>query len=124
MQLRGKILGALRRAWTFIVFWADYVIDPPPKAIKWYVLGMLIAVLGGGILLGPLFAPKGSSPVYSLASPPAGIAVSFPPRVRSKDLVPLKTLKPQPPAATVKAADASKDKKKLYRKPKCNTVLC
>jgi hypothetical protein len=124
MQLRGNILGALRRVWTFIVFWADHVIDPPPKAIKWYILGTLIVALGGGVVLGPLFAPSKQKPVYSLASPPAGIAVSFPPRVRSKDLVPLKTLKSQPPAATVKAVDASKDKKKLYRKPKCNTVLC
>jgi hypothetical protein len=124
MQLRGKILGALRRAWTFVRTWADRVIDPPPAAIKWYIMGTLIIAIGGGILFGPLFAPKGPKPVYSLASPPAGIAVSFPPRVRSKDLTPLKTLKAQPPAATVKAVDASKDKKKLYRKPKCNTVLC
>jgi hypothetical protein len=124
MQLRGKILGALCRVKDTVVYYADRVIDPPPAAIKWYILGTLVVAIGGGILLGPLFAPKGPKPVYSLASPPAGIAVSFPPRVRSKDLVPLKTLKPQPPADTLKAADATKDKKKLYRKPKCNTVLC
>jgi hypothetical protein len=132
MQTNGKILALLSAGWGKLVAWAkwawrmlDTVIDPPPKAIKWYILILLVAGIGGGLVLAPWFAPqRGPKPVYSLASPPAGIAVSFPPRVRSKDLVPLKTLKPQPPPATVKAVDASKGKKSLYRKPKCNTVLC
>jgi hypothetical protein len=80
--------------------------------------------IGGGILLGPLFAPSKPKPVYSLASPPAGIAVSFPPRVRSKDLVDLKASKPQPPTDPAKATDVTKAKTRAYRRAKCNTVVC
>jgi hypothetical protein len=126
MQMRGKILALLRAGWDRLVSWFKVVVDPPPGAIGWYILAVLGIAIGGNVLFTALFdSPKPSAPKhYSLASPPAGIVVSLP--KRSEYLTPLKTIKPQPPAATVKAADASKDKKKLYRKkePACSWPFC
>jgi len=116
--LKAKALAVYGWARTML----DYVIDPPPAAIKWYILGTLVVAIGGGVILAPWFAPSQQKP--AAASPPAGIVVSVP-KPRSEYLTPLKTLKPQPPTDTVKAVDATtKGKTRAYRRPKCSTVLC
>lgn len=96
--------GVLRRAWNTIVRTANTIIDPRPAAIKWYVLAVLIAAVGGTAVLGPLFYGHKASTPFALISP-HDVIVSVPPPVpmpasaSPKDLAPLKLLKVKEPAA-------------------------
>lgn len=101
--------GVLRRAWNTLVRTANTIVDPPPAAIKWYVLAVLIAAVGGTIVLGPLFygAPSAGKP-FALISP-HDVIVSVPPppvpvSASPKDLAPLKLLKVKELAAKKKAS--------------------
>jgi hypothetical protein len=55
MDWKAKLLAGLRWARNIVVYYFNLVVDPPPAAIKWYVLAVLVIAVGGGIMLGPLF---------------------------------------------------------------------
>jgi hypothetical protein len=55
MDWKAKLLAGLRWARDTVVYYFNLVVDPPPAAIKWYILAVLAIAIGGGIMLGPLF---------------------------------------------------------------------
>jgi hypothetical protein len=119
MNWKAKLLAGIRWAWNVVVYYANLVFDPKPRAIKWYVVAVLIIAVGGGIVFGPIF--YGNAPAskpYALISP-HDVIVSVPPPVpmpasaSPKDLAPLTLLKVKDPSAKKKAAHKRRPKPRV-----------
>jgi hypothetical protein len=117
MNWKTKLLAGLRWVKDTVVYYANIVIDPPPAAIKWYVAAVLVAAIGGGLVLGPLFNGAPASKPFALISPNDVIVTVPPPKVSGppasasaspKDLPPLELLK-----APTKKKAAGKRKAKV-----------
>jgi len=112
--------GVLRRGWNTLVRTANTIVDPPPATIKWYVLAVLVAAVGGTLVLGPLFYGQPASKPYALISP-HDVIVSVPPPPApvsaspKDDLAPLKLLKGKEPVAKKKGAHKRKAKASASR---------
>lgn len=131
--LKSKALAVLRWVKDLFASGWNYTVDPPPahlKAYFWLVLAYFWLVLaisiGGYFLWAPIvngfkwFA----GPVYQAAAP-------LPPlkRIEPVYLVPSlpDVVTTVPPTVTLKAVEVAPKKparRKAYRKPKCQTVLC
>ena len=110
MDWKAKALALVVRAKNAVVYYFNLVIDPPPAAIKWYILATLIVAIGGGIIgakLSPADKPT-AAPVYLMPRMPSVVTTTLPPPSASpKDLAPLEL---------IKAKDAPKKRKVVKRK--------
>jgi hypothetical protein len=122
----ATVWGYVKPLWDKLRAGGNAVFDPPPAAIKWYVIGVLVIALGGGIfgakVKGWFVADRQAIPAmdHFVAIPRAPSVVTTtlpPPSASPKDLPPLKTLK---------TAEAKKKtgKGKPKPKPKCQAVFC
>lgn len=118
MALNGKIRSLLGAAWTKVVYYFNFVVDPPPAAIKWYVLGVVVVALGGGIIGARLNRPHiAENRPFGLISP-REVITSVPPAPAAVQALP-------PLEKTIKAADVTPTKKRKPKpKPKCDAVFC
>jgi hypothetical protein len=115
MEWKAKLLAGLRWVKDAVVDGFNFVFDPPPAAIKWYVLGVLVIAVGGGIIGANLKGTdkRAAAPVYLIPKMPGVVTTTLPPPSASpKDLTPLKLYAPKKPTKT-------KAKKKA-----CDTVFC
>jgi hypothetical protein len=117
----AKLWGYVKALWGKARVGWNAVIDPPPAAIKWYVIGVLAIALGGGIfgakVKGWFVADRQAIPAmdHFVAIPraPSVVTTTLPPPKASaspKDLAPLKLYVPK--------------KAKRKAKKKCDAVFC
>jgi hypothetical protein len=117
----ATVWGYVKPLWDKLRAGGNAVFDPPPAAIKWYVLGVLAIALGGGIfgakLKGWFVADRQAIPAmdHFIAIPraPSVVTTTLPPPKASaspKDLAPLKLYVPK--------------KAKRKAKKKCDAVFC
>lgn len=119
MDWKAKLLSALRWAKDTVARSSNFVFDPPPAAIKWYILGVLVVAVGGAIvgaqIKGSPTNKHAAGPVYLIPRMPGVVTTTLSPPTASaspKDLAPLKLYAP-------KKAGKRKAKKKA-----CNAVIC
>lgn len=89
MDWKAKLLAGLRWVKDTVAHYVNIVIDPPPAAIKWYIVAVLVIAVGGGILFAPIvtamkWALGGSYYMAAPAKPlpliaPSDIIISVPP---------------------------------------------
>ena len=123
----ATVWGYVKPLWDKLRAGGNAIIDPPPAAIKWYVIGVLLIALGGGIfgakVKGWFVADRQAIPAmdHFVAIPraPSVVTTTLPPpkAAPSKDLAKLELYK-------AKDLAAKKAARKRKPKPKCDAVFC
>lgn len=130
----AKVWALLKALWGKARVGWNMVFDPPPAAIKWYILAVLAIAVGGAVIGSTvnewrIAAKPVADPVYLIPRLPS-VIVTVPPSASPKDLAPLKTIKASEAEAapTVQAElGSAKTAPKRKRKPKkaaCNAMFC
>ncbi len=132
--LKAKISALLRWVGDTFAYGWNYVVDPPPRHLKFYFWLVLAGSLAGYFLWAPIFNGVKSfvAPMYQAAKPlplisPTDITTTVPPPIAA----PAPTLPPLAKvitAATIAPAKAvpgaTKKVVRKKRKAKCQTVFC
>lgn len=126
MDWKAYVLAPLRAGWDKLVAWVkasgNYVYDPPPHHIKYWMVVVLGIAVGGSIFGGAIVSwfdrhvlwPEAATPLPAKRVQPVYLIPKLPDVITTI-----------PPAATIKATEAAPKKiVKRKRKPKCDAVFC